>query len=617
MAVTSPYGSGASPDACELFDTGAGYAIRRVFPGQGLSPGSFHVYNASDTPPGFGVTIELASSLVGGGSAVSGQISYDASEYATTLSESIDGTIATSSIGQPQPSGSPDGVARSSPTYSNITVSGCTPANNILQQLTAQLLASVMPSWNPYCWTGSEAVFVSSVPMSFAFQGSPGVTIDTTTLGIYGYDKTTGLWTRGMVVNQVVSLSTGGYIVASGSFTRTGTYGVYFVGIDTTAPVTTFDIQGSSFSFDDAVFVSTDAFAVLTATDPLVNGFASTVATITYRIDPTSGSSYSVYSSSIPLPLGTHIFEYRSLDYAGNVEVTKTATFTVTAGTAFRNSSTQQVGEALLNGFIGIGAKLEIGSQAQNDLTLLVSSVNRQGMLAVDNVGEVGIGVTPQANLDVGPASIALQLRSGNSTSSVTSAQIAFAYNGDGSYRHFLRTEHSTSTDGNKMDFLVWNPGAGSTTTLADLNVLSLQGIANASGGSFHVNPMGEPDAEVEVSNGVTTGGGTIQYGDLLAPSSRRFKTDIKDLSEQDEARALADMAALKHVRFRYLADDPTRPPHTGLIYEEAPKSLRGAGGTLSTVERLANVEMALKAAMVKLEKLQKRYAELKKRGKP
>jgi len=72
---------------------------------------------------------------------------------------------------------------------------------------------------------------------------------------------------------------------------------------------------------------------------------------------------------------------------------------------------------------------------------------------------------------------------------------------------------------------LVWNPGAGSTTTLADLNVLSLQGIANASGGSFHVNPMGEPDAEVEVSNGASTGGGTIQYGKWVAPSSRRFKT--------------------------------------------------------------------------------------------
>lgn len=618
MAVTSPpYGSGASPDGCELYDTGAGYAIRRVFTGTGLGPGAFHVYNASDTPPGFGVTIQLESFPVGGGSPLSGQISYDASEYATTLSESIDGTIAASAVGQPQPVGSPDGVANSSPTYSTITVSGCTPASNVLQQLTAQLLASVMPSWNPYCWAGSEAVFVSSIPMSFAFQGPAGVTIDTTTLGIYGYDKTTSLWTRDMAVNQVVSLSTSGYIVASGSFTRTGTYGVYFVGIDTSSPVTNFSIQGSSFVFDQTLFVSTDAYVVLTATDPLVNGFASTVATVTYRLDPTSGTAYSVYSSSIPLPLGTHVFEYRSLDYAGNIETVKTATFTVTAGTAFRNSSTQQVGGTLLNGFLGSGAKLEIESQAQNDLTLLISSVNRQGMLAVDNIGEVGIGATPQANLDIGPAPIALQLRSGNSTSSVTSAQIAFAYDGDGSYRHFLRTEHSTSTDGNKMDFLVWNPGAGSTTTLASLNVLSLQGIAGASGGSFHVNPAGEPDAEVEVSNGATTGGGTIQYGELLAPSSRRFKTDIKDLSEADEARALADVAALKHVRFRYLADDPAQPPHTGLIYEEVPESLRGADGTLSTIERLANAEMALKAAMVKLEKLQKRYAELKKRGKP
>jgi hypothetical protein len=50
------------------------------------------------------------------------------------------------------------------------------------------------------------------------------------------------------------------------------------------------------------------------------------------------------------------------------------------------------------------------------------------------------------------------------------------------------------------------------------------------------------------------------------------------------------------------------------LIYEEAPESIRGEGQTLVVNERLANVELALKAAMRKLEALEKRYADVKKR---
>ncbi|MEQ1920602.1 MAG: tail fiber domain-containing protein, partial [Elusimicrobiota bacterium] len=117
----------------------------------------------------------------------------------------------------------------------------------------------------------------------------------------------------------------------------------------------------------------------------------------------------------------------------------------------------------------------------------------------------------------------------------------------------------------------------------------------------------------------------TMQRLQVVSPSSRRFKTDIKDLSAKDEDRALSDVAGLKHANFRYktrrkdgrLSEDPAQPLRTGLIYEEAPESIRDGDEALSTTERLVNVEMALKAAMRRLEELQARHDKLKARRKP
>ena len=483
----------------------------------------------------------------------------------------------------------------------------------------------LLPSGSCYDLSASDFVLTSTATLNVTFAPG-GVNVDTATLQAFRFDGVE--WSSAGVTTEGVSKdTTTSVITATAAYTRSGEYGFFFVGVDTIAPTTTAAFQGASFIFDGALFVSTDAFIVLSTTDALVNGYSVPVTSVTYRLDPlTPYDPFIIYTASVPLALGTHVLEYRSLDYFGNIEAIKTATFTVTAGTGFRNTSSQRIPGTLLNGFMGAGAEFEAVSRAENSLTLLISSANRQGVIAVDNIGEVGVGLrVPQANLDVGISTIGLQLRSGNSTATVSSAQIAFGYNGDSSYRHFMRTEHSTSTDGNKMDFLVWNPSAGSTATLASMSVLSLQGIKVASGGSLHVRPAGEPDAEVEVSNGSSTGGGTIQYGQLLTPSSRRFKTDIVRLTEQDDALALSEVAELRHVRFRYkslqkdgrLADDARQPLRTGLIYEEVPRFLQGSDGTISSIERLVEVESALKAAMSRLERLQKRYAELKARRRP
>ena len=470
----------------------------------------------------------------------------------------------------------------------------------VLRQLSAVMSVS-----------GSEIIYLSTGTVNFTMTG---VSLDTSTIRIYAFNGFS--WSSATVTNQEISLTTSGVLSATGTITQSGTFALFYPGSDSSAPITSLTMQGSSLTFDGAIFVSTDAYVLLTSTDPTVNGFASQVATTYYRLDPsTAAQDFTVYTASFPVPLGTHVLQYYSDDWAGNDEVVKTTTFTATAGAAFRATGSAHVPGTLLNGFLGSGAKAEVESRAENSYTLAVSSVNRQTLVSVDNIGQMGIGVVPQANLDIGQGSIALQLRSGNSTSSVSAAQIAFGYNGDYSMRHFFRTEHSTATEGNKMDFLVWNPGAGSTTTLANLNALSLQGIAAASNGSFHVHPYGEPDAEVEVSDGLSTGGGTMQRLQVLTPSSRRFKTDIAELSEKDERRALDDLIGLKHVRFRYRSlrkDDPAQPLRTGLIYEEAPKSIRTDDGALSSTERMANVEMALKASIRRFEELRKKYDELK-----
>jgi hypothetical protein len=607
------FGPGALTTPCHLVQSAGNGWVETEFTNPALLPGGFGVSNASTFPAWNGVSVNLESA----------SINFSGTDLGT--GGGMSGTIDVSGANQPRPVSSSNGVASSVPTYSHITIGPgtCTPADTLLQQLVAQLLYSVLPGQNPYCFAGSEAVFLSPVPMNFSFQGPSGVVIDTTTLGIYGYDLSSGVWTETLVTNQSVTISSTGFIVASGSYTRTGTYGVYFQGHDSTAPVTTFSIQGSSFNFDGTAFFSTATYVVLTATDPIVNGFASTVATITYCLDPSSGSVFSVYTSSIPLYLGTHVFQYRSYDYAGNAEALNTTTFTVTAGAAFKGSSDDTINGNLLVGLLGSGAQAEVVARVQDVTALQVSSANHQPLLNVSNYGNVGVGVQiPIGQLDLGSSDVALHLKSGNLTSTGSSVQAAFGYNGDVSLRHAIRTFHSTSTIGNEMDFLVWTPDAGSTTTIATTELLALQASTITSSGSMHILPIGPPDAELVVSNGVTTGGGTMQRLQVLTPSSKRFKSDITYLKGKDEDRALAETAALKHVRFRYrstakdgsLYDDPVQPVRVGLIYEDAPEGIRGQGPVLADNERLANVELALKAAMRKLDALEKRYQALKAR---
>lgn len=283
-------------------------------------------------------------------------------------------------------------------------------------------------------------------------------------------------------------------------------------------------------------------------------------------------------------------------------------------------------GDLTITGQTGVGtvvpqARMEIALSSADAYALRISSQNGDPLLVIDNAGKMGIGMSsPGALLDVngrGDASdIGLQLRSGNSTSSVTSAQIVFAYDSSGTYRNSLRTRHVASQDwGNSIDFYLWN-STGSPTTLGDVAIMSLQSVPRAStAASVHIYPTtGTPAYELVVSDGLTTGGGTVMAAAVSAHSRRALKSDISYLDEADQRRGYEDVLALRHARFRYKAGGPRAPMIRGLIYEDAPASIRSEPGKSIIVEsRLVNMELALKTTNRRIAALEAMILDMEK----
>jgi hypothetical protein len=124
---------------------------------------------------------------------------------------------------------------------------------------------------------------------------------------------------------------------------------------------------------------------------------------------------------------------------------------------------------------------------------------------------------------------------------------------------------------------------------------------------AVHVDPVAAlADADLEISNGSSIGGGSMLSSQESVPSSRAWKADIARLSEADEAAALRDVLALRHARYRYKYRKGPKPPLLlGLMFDEAPESIRGLGGTVVFDERLNNTEMALKEILRLIEGLE------------
>lgn len=256
-------------------------------------------------------------------------------------------------------------------------------------------------------------------------------------------------------------------------------------------------------------------------------------------------------------------------------------------------------------------ARFEVRLSTNDSYGLRVSSQNGAPLLLLDAAARLGIGLsTPAAQVDVAGdgdnGDLGLLLRVGNSSSSSSSSQLVFAYNSTESYRHSIRSRHVAGQNlYNALDFYLWR-STGHPTILGDYQALSLQAIPAASSGSVHILPAGDPDVELEISNGVSTGGGLLRAAAIGVHSSRReLKSDIAYLGVEDTRQAVKDVAGLQHATFRYrrivkdgrgtrLVADPGMPLSRGLIYEDAPESIRGSGQSIVLDERVINLELAL-----------------------
>lgn len=276
------------------------------------------------------------------------------------------------------------------------------------------------------------------------------------------------------------------------------------------------------------------------------------------------------------------------------------------------------IGDAWFSGRLGVGttspaATIDVVNATTTTAAFQVSAVDETPFLQVASSGAVGVGVVPSAKLDVtglaDESAISLQLHNGNSAGTSGSFQLALGVNGSADLRHAISTTHSTAAVGGSIDFFVWSP-AVSTTAIGSLEPLSL--VTASTGASMHVMPVGTPDVELEVSNGASIGGGTVHRASEGTHSSRKLKTEIVYLGADDARAAYADVAALHHVRFRYkslkkgrLVDDRHQPVHRGLIFEETPASIRGAGDSVLVDERLTNAELATQELIRRIDRLE------------
>ena len=295
-------------------------------------------------------------------------------------------------------------------------------------------------------------------------------------------------------------------------------------------------------------------------------------------------------------------------------------------GTTASRAQLSSSGEQNVTGQMGVGtltpqATLDVMMAVSDTYGLQVSSQNGSPLLVVDASGRVGIGAASVGPLvDVAgkgdDGDIGLQLRSGNSSSTYSSSQIIFAYGAAGLYQHALVTRAvSGQYLGNDIDFLLWNSTAN-PSAIGTEAVLSLQAVS-ASSSSVHIQPVGTPAYELVVSNGQTTGGGTVMAAVVGTHSSRALKTVVATLTDRDVDAAYEDVKSLKPARFRYKRrDGGSGPLVRGLIYEDSPGAIRDEHGLSLVMEaRVANMEMALAAANRRIKDLEKKISEAERGG--
>ncbi|MDX6768919.1 MAG: tail fiber domain-containing protein [Elusimicrobiota bacterium] len=293
---------------------------------------------------------------------------------------------------------------------------------------------------------------------------------------------------------------------------------------------------------------------------------------------------------------------------------------------AYASAQSAIVGDAWILGKVSVGtttagARFFVLASSSTEVPFQVSGVDLTPFIRVGRDGTVGLSTYSAAHLDASgtadSADMGLMLRSGDLYGAGGGrVQIAMGANGSTSRRHTFTTVHVDSTALNSLDMRIWTPDAGTAADVATMTAASLVSSTAAFAGGVHVMPVGAPTVELTVSNGLSTGGGTLHAASVVTPSSRRLKSDVSYLAPTDEEAALARVRGLRHASFRYMkrkgagyARDGRGPVRRGLIYEEAPDAIKGPAESLSLQQRLVESELAFKALARKLEALEREAA--------
>ena len=140
--------------------------------------------------------------------------------------------------------------------------------------------------------------------------------------------------------------------------------------------------------------------------------------------------------------------------------------------------------------------------------------------------------------------------------------------------------------------------------------------------GFVHVNSGGSAhhDTDLEVSDGGVVGAGTIHRAASATHSSRRIKSNIRQLTSLEKQSAYDDLKIYDPVEFKYMVCfathpvtgdclyrvEPSQKLRRGYIFEDAPGSIR-EDQTESIVidDRLFNAEVAMQIIIDKVETLE------------
>lgn len=251
------------------------------------------------------------------------------------------------------------------------------------------------------------------------------------------------------------------------------------------------------------------------------------------------------------------------------------------------------------------GARFESRGSSSTASWFQVSGVDLSPAFRVGSDGTLGLSTASAARLTVSGAGdagdLALELRGGNDYPSASSTQTTFGYAGGTLYRHAIRTQHAATASSNTLTFALWS-SADAAGAVGTKQVLTL--LAHSTATTVHVVPppgavLSTYTVQLIVSNGTTVGAGSMMRGGEGTASSALIKEGIEPLGPAAGAEAARDVAGLKHVRFRYKG--AKGPKQRGLLFEEAPESIKTPANALSVDRRLLNAELAAQELLRRL----------------